>query len=310
MVTARAADAGGVRSGAPERLLGGVVPPILTPFGERGEVDEGSLRSLATYLVGAEVEGLYVCGTTGEFPLLTGAERRRILEVVVEEVGGRIPVYAHVGAAGTAETVELARHAVSVGVDGVGAITPYFFRYDDDALRRHYLALAEAVAPLPVYLYNLPLFANNTVSPELADELYRRASNIVGLKDSSGDVEVLRAHRAVSPGRRVSLLSGTDGLNLAALELGCDGMISGNANPAPEPFVELVRACRAGDGAGAEEAQRRIDVVRAALSNGARLSDFKAVLVARGVLRTAVVRAPQPAAGDGAQLLAALTSTT
>src|SRR5688572_20686135 len=108
MVTERMADAGVAGSGAGPRLLGGVVPPILTPFDVGGEVDEGSLRSLASFLLGSGVEGLYVCGTTGEFPLLTREERRRVLEVVLDEVGGRIPVYAHVGAAGTAETVELA----------------------------------------------------------------------------------------------------------------------------------------------------------------------------------------------------------
>jgi len=125
----------------------------------------------------------------------------------------------------------------------------------------------------------------------------------VGLKDSSGDLDVLRAHRAVSPGRTVSLLSGTDGLNLAALQLGSDGMISGNANPVPEPFVALVRAWRAGDAGAVLAAQGQIDAARSALANGARLADFKAVLVARGVLRCAAVRAPHPPARDGRQLL-------
>lgn len=294
------------RCAVSEARLAGVVAPILTPFTGSGEVDEPSLRSLAAFLLDSGVDGLYVCGTTGEFPLLTMDERRRILEVVLDEVRGRIPVFAHAGAAGTVETVALARHAAAVGADGVGAITPYFFPYDDGALRRHYLALAEAVTPLPVYLYNLPDFAINAVSPELADELYRGAPNIVGLKDSSGDLDILRAHRAVSPGRRISLLSGTDGLNLPALQLGCDGMIAGNANAVPEPFVALNRAWQAGDAAGALAAQRQIDLVRTMLANGARLADFKAVLVARGIIRTAAVRAPQPPARDGGELLATL----
>ncbi len=289
------------------RLLQGVVPPLVTPFTAEGEVDHDSLRRLCNFLIEAGVDGLYVCGTTGEFPLLSADERCAIVTTVVEAAGGRVPVYAHVGAAGTRETMALARHAAAVGADGVGAITPYFYAYSNDDVRRHYLALAEAVTPLPVYLYSLPSCAGNAISPSLAEDLYREAFNIVGLKDSSGDLALLRAHRAVQvPGKSISLLSGTDGLNLAALELGCDGMVSGNANAVPEPFVALWRAWRAGDGAAARVAQAQVDAVRATFCNGARLADFKAVLVERGVLRTSVVRAPQPPPGDSRALVAAL----
>ncbi len=289
------------------RLLHGVVPPLVTPLTVDGEVDHDSLRRLCAFLIDSGVDGLYPCGTTGEFPLLSVDERRAIVTTVVEAAGGRVPVYAHVGAAGTRETMALARHAAAVGADGVGAITPYFYAYSDDDVRRYYLALAEAVAPLPVYLYSLPSCAGNAISPSLAEDLYREAFNIVGLKDSSGDLALLRAHRAVQvPGRSISLLSGTDGLNLAALELGCDGMVSGNANAVPEPFVALWRAWRAGDRAAAQVAQAQIDAVRAALRSGARLADFKAVLVERGILRTSLVRAPQPPPGDSRALVAAL----
>jgi 4-hydroxy-tetrahydrodipicolinate synthase len=291
------------------RLLSGVVPPLVTPFTAAGEIDTDSLRRLCDYLIESGVDGLYPGGTTGEFPLLTADERRQVAETVVDAAAGRVPVFVHVGAASTRETIALARHAIAAGADGVGAITPYFYAYGDDDLRAHYLALAEAVAPRPVYLYNLPSFARNTVSPALAADLYRRAPNIVGLKDSTGDLGVLRAQRAVrAPGRAVSLLSGTDGLNLAALQMGCDGMISGNANAAPAPFVALLRAWRAGDVARAAAAQTEIDAVRDTLGGGARLADFKAVLVARGILSTAVVRAPHPGAGDGAALLAQIES--
>ncbi|MBI3973390.1 MAG: dihydrodipicolinate synthase family protein [Chloroflexi bacterium] len=289
------------------RYLRGVVPPLVTPFTSDGEVDCASLRRLCEFLIVAGVDGLYPCGTTGEFPLLSLDERRAVVETVVEAAAGRVPVFAHVGTASTREAVELARHAAAAGADGIGALTPYFYAYGDDDLARYYLELAEAIAPLPVYLYSLPSFARNTVSPELAAQLYRRAPNVVGLKDSSGDLDVLRAHRAVQvPGKAVSLLSGTDGLNLAALELGCDGMISGNANAAPEPFVALWRAWQSSNSVAARAAQAQIDAVRTVFANGARLADLKAVLVEHGILSTAVVRAPQPSAGDGGRLVSAL----
>ena len=129
--------------------------------------------------------------------------------------------------------------------------------------------------------------------------------NIVGIKDSSGTLASLQSFCAL-PG--FSVLSGSDGLNLAALLAGCAGMISGNANAAPEPFIELWRAQQAGDLVAAELAQEKIDAVRRVLADGAHLADFKAVLVARGVLRSPAVRAPLAAAGEGHDLWATIHS--
>lgn len=288
-----------------EARLYGVVPPLVTPFADDNatKVDHTALAALCEFLIESRVHGLYPCGTTGENALLLAEERMAIAETVISAARGRVPVFVHVGAAGTAETVLLARHAIAHGADGIGAITPYYYAYAEEDLRCHYQALAEAATPCPVYLYNLPSYARNAVSLTLADTLRQDAANIIGIKDSSGDLEALRAFRALP---NFSVLSGSDGRNLAALELGCDGMISGNANAVPEPFVALWNAWQAGDTAGTTEAQRRIDVARMLLSNGARLADFKAVLVARGILSCAAVRAPHPPAEDGRRLLSAL----
>jgi dihydrodipicolinate synthase/N-acetylneuraminate lyase len=296
--------------GAPaagQRLLSGVVPPLVTPFTDDGAVDHVSLRNLCQDLLVRGVHGLFPCGTTGEFVLLTDAERRAIAETVIEATEGRVPVYVQIGAAGTAQALELARHARAVGADGVAAITPYFHAYTDVALRRHFAALAEAVSPLPLYLYNLPACARNGISSSLAADLQRDVPNIVGVKDSSGDLANLRSFCAL-PG--FSVMSGADGLGLAALQAGCAGMVSGNANAAPEPFVDLWRASQAGDAAAAQAAQARIDAVRQVLADGRSIANFKAVLVARGVLRSAAVRAPQEAGDDGRRLLAEITALT
>ncbi len=295
-------------TGQPKRdptLLCGVVPPMVTPFTADGELDHRSLRALCRYLIDAGVHALYPCGTTGEFVLLSDGERRAVAETVVEEVQGRIPVFVHVGAAGTRETVALAHHAASIGASGVAAVAPYFYAYTDDDLRRHYLALAEAVAPLPVYLYNLPAHARNRLSVDLASELHGAAPNIVGIKDSSGDLAALSA---LCTQTGLSVLSGTDGLNLAALRAGCAGMVSGNAGAVPGPFVALWNAWIDSDDRAAQRAQAEIDAVCLILDHGARLADFKAVLVERGVLRSAAVRAPHPPARNGRSLQAALCS--
>lgn len=287
----------------PHRLLSGVVPPIVTPFTDDYAVDHASLRALCQHLIDAGVDGLYLGGTTGEFVLLTERERREVAETVVDAAAGRVPVFVQVGAATTAETIALARHAAGCGADGIGVITPYFYAYGDEELRRHFLAVAEAVDPLPVYLYNLPSHARNAISPVLAGDLFERAPTIVGIKDSSGDLQQLRDLRALGS---QSILSGTDGMNLAALRLGCDGMISGNANAVPEPFVTLVRRWRAGEGRAAEMAQARIDAVRSVLFGAAGIANFKAVLVRQGILRTAAVRPPLAPAEEGVHLLTRL----
>ncbi len=289
---------------AGRRLLSGVVPPIVTPFLADLTVDHDALAALCRYQIDAGVDGLYPCGTTGEFALLTADERRAVAETVVTAAAGNVPVYIQVGATTTAETIILARHAAACGADGVAVITPYYYAYDDEALRRHYLTVAEAIAPLPLYLYNLPARAGNAISPALAGQLFAEAPNIVGMKDSGGNADTLRQFRALG---RQSILSGADGMNLLALRMGCDGMIPGNANADPAPFVSLYRSWRGGDEAGAVAGQARIDAVRRHMAGRAGIANFKAVLVARGVLRTAAVRPPlAPSTVDGAALLARL----
>ncbi len=275
----------------PRRLLSGVVPPLVTPFDRHGEVDRSSLAALCDYLIAAGVHGLYPCGSFGECALLTTREREAVAKTTIQAAAGRVPVYVHVGAASTAETVALARHAAAAGADGVGAVTPYYYTYTDDDLRRHYLQLAEAVAPLPVYLYSLPSHAHHVISATLADDLSRRADNIVGIKDSGGSADSLRELRAIP---NFSVISGIDGLALTGLRLGCDGMVAGNANAAPGVFVALWNAWYAGDVDAAQRAQERIEAVRVFLAAGPRFARFKEVLGQRGVLRTAVVRDPQP----------------
>ncbi|MCL4541310.1 MAG: dihydrodipicolinate synthase family protein [Chloroflexi bacterium] len=287
------------------RKLGGLVPPLVTPFTATGALDGESLSDLCQFLIEAGVDGLFPCGTTGEFVFLSSEERRAITECVLEIVAGKVPVVVQTGCAATAETIALSEHAATHGADGVAVITPYFYRYTNDELYEHFVAVARAVAPLPLYLYNLPAYAGNRLTPVLAYRLYQEAPNIVGAKDSSGDIEGIAALRQVTPG---PLLSGADGLNLAALRLGCDGMISGNANAVPEPFVALMRAWRLGDAPAAEEAQRRINSVRTLLSSAAAIGNFKSVLVARGVLRSETVRAPQSQGRNGVELLNLLKS--
>jgi 4-hydroxy-tetrahydrodipicolinate synthase len=172
----------------PDNPFYGLVCPILTPFDENGQIDASAARKLVDFLVEQEVDGLMPGGTTGEGMLLTIEERKRLAEIVVEQAAGRTKVIVHTGCISTAETVELSVHARQVGADAVSVITPYFYAFNDEALFKHYLAVAEAVPDTPISLYCYPDNAKQMISTELVCRLRRAAPNILAIKFSSVDL--------------------------------------------------------------------------------------------------------------------------
>ncbi len=277
----------------------GVIVPILTPFAKGGEaLDEGALRDHARWLAGKGVHGIMPCGTTGEGPLLSTAERRRVLEVVVEAVGARVPVMAHVGAPSTRETVELARHAQATGAAAVSVVTPYYFCLSDAALLEHYCRVAGAVPDMPVFLYSIPQNAGNRLTPALGGAIVERCPNVAGIKDSAGDLKALLAFTGLKGGR-FQVVCGNDSLVLDALEGGACGSVSGNANVCPEVLVELFEAFWRGDRAQARYWQERLHQVRHFLGGSESFSLMKRGVGLRG-LRGGSVRPPLLEASDEA----------
>lgn len=275
--------------------LRGVVVPLLAPTSENGiGVDEEALRTHVTWLIDKGVHGLMPCGTTGEGPLLTTAERRYVLEKVVEAAAHRVAVIAHVGVASTSETIDLARHARDVGADAISAVTPYYFRLPEQALVAHYCRLAEAVPDLPVFLYNIPQCTGNSLTRAAVEAIVARCPNVVGIKDSSGDLSSLLGFVGVNGGD-FRVVCGSDGLLLQALQAGACAGVSGNANVFPEVVVELFRAFWQGDMEGARRQQSLLDVARRAMGDGADLALLKAMLEARG-FASGPVRSPLPPA--------------
>ncbi len=275
----------------------GVIPPIFTPFTKGGErVDEGALRAHVHWLIEKGVHGLMPCGTTGECALLSGAERRRVLEVVVEVAGHRLPVIAHVGAASTHETIELARHAQACGAEAISVVTPYYFRLADEALIAHYCRVAEAVAAMPVFLYNIPQNTGNVLSPAVAAAIAARCPNVAGIKDSAGKLATLLAFTRLN-GRRFQVVCGSDALVLRALQGGACASVSGNANVFPEVVTAVFEAFWQGDRERARRCQARLDQVRRILSRSDSFSLMKRALELRGV-KGGSVRPPLLEASD------------
>lgn len=273
----------------------GLIVPLLTPLSADGEhVDERALQAHVEWLIGKGAHGLMPCGTTGEGPLLTTAERKTLTEIVVDAAQGRVPVIAHVGAITTQETVELAEHAAAAGVAAMSAITPYYFALSEAALIEHFCRVAAAAPDLPMFLYNLPARAGNHVTRAGAEAVIARCPNVVGIKDSSGDLATLSSFMGLSDGR-FQVTCGSDALLLRGLQAGAIAGVSGNANVFPEVLVGLFEAFWRGDAAEAARQQAALDLIRATLQDGRHLGLYKYILELRG-LRSGGVRPPLPAA--------------
>lgn len=259
--------------------LHGVVPPTVTAFHEDESLDVETTAAHARFVVDGGAHGVFPLGTNGEFALLTGDERQRVVEAVVDEIDGDVPVIAGVGAPSTHETVQHAEHAEAVGADGIVAVTPYYYPIDHEAAVTHYERVAGAV-DLPVYVYHIPSKTGNSLSLETIAEL-ASIENLAGIKDSSKDVPWLG--QAIDANPDLTFLSGSDSLLFPGLEIGCTGMVSAVANVFPELVVDLYDAYDAGDEERARELQSQVYDVRDALKRGgAYMSGVKTALRIRG----------------------------
>jgi 4-hydroxy-tetrahydrodipicolinate synthase len=268
----------------------GVIVPPITPFDEQGKIDKTAVKRLVDFLIERGIQGLFPGGTTGEGPLLSISERRQLAEAFVDAAEGRVPVIIHTGAITTAATLELTRHAQICGAQAAAMIPPYFYHHSDEALLEHFERIATHVPDFPLYLYNNPAVAGNNISLGLATRLVERCPNIIGMKDSSTSLETLFALSSLRNGD-FNTASGNDGQILMGIAMGFDACVSGNANVVPELVVALYCAAAEGNLETARELQRKVDLVRRILEDGANLSLFKAILAQRG-LAVGAVRAP------------------
>ena len=268
----------------------GVITALVTPFDDRGRVDEEALQRLVEFQIRAGVHGLNPCGTTGEGALLTLEERQQVAEITVRAARGRVPVMVQTGTPSTEATIALTRHAQTIGADAATIVSPFYYRLGDEALVQHYAQIAASVPGFPLFLYNIPQLTGNNLTPAIVEAIAERCPNVIGLKDSSGNLSQVIDSASVRGGH-FKVAVGSDGLILPALVTGIPASISGNANAVPELFVELFQAYWRGDWAGAQSAQARIQHVRRILKDGGDLSLFKAVLERRG-LRVGGVRPP------------------
>jgi 4-hydroxy-tetrahydrodipicolinate synthase len=233
----------------------GVGTALVTPFTKTGALDEAAVRRLARRQVDAGVHVLVPCGTTGETPTLSPAERRRIVEIVVEEAKGRSLVLAGAGGYDTREVIHAAQEMGKAGAHGLLSVTPYYNKPTPEGLYQHYKAIAESTA-LPIVLYNVPGRTGCNIDPATLARL-ATIKNIVGVKEASGNMtQMAEVLRAVPDDFLV--LSGDDALTLPLMAIGGRGIISVASNEVPAEMVQMVEAAERGDFATARRWHQKL----------------------------------------------------
>ena len=260
--------------------LRGILTALATPFAADGSVDRPLLRALVDRSIEGGVHGVVACGSTGEFSALSGDERRLVVETVVDQVAGRVPVIAQTGAASTAEAVALSRHAQSAGVDVIMAVTPYYEALSLDETLAYLRTVATSV-DVPVMLYNLPAATGVDLHPDTVGALAREIDNIRYIKNTTLDLSqaatLIHHHGDV-----LSTFVGWDSLTLAALVEGAAGVMAGTANIVPAELVAVYDAVHRGDLTEARRVWNRIHPLIDSIMSEPFVAAVKAALVAVG----------------------------
>jgi 4-hydroxy-tetrahydrodipicolinate synthase len=259
----------------------GIIPPVATPMKANEDLDLPRLRWFLDHLIGSGVHGVFVLGTNSEFYALDEKEKQEVVATAVAHVNKRVPVYAGTGAETTREAVRLTRMAEREGADGVSVITPYFVNPTQQEIFDHYRRIAENTS-LPVVLYNNPGTCGGVKIDVDTVARLAQVPNILGVKDSSGDLQNTNEFIRVVP-ERFSVLMGRDTLIYPALLFGARGAVPATANIAPALLVEIYESFQRGDQAASKAAQLRLNPLRLSLALGTAPGAVKAALAMMGL---------------------------
>ncbi|NCB53203.1 MAG: dihydrodipicolinate synthase family protein, partial [Clostridia bacterium] len=238
------------------KLVKGIIAAMVTSMNEDESLNESEIRNQVRRHITAGANGVFCLGTNGEAYILSEEEKCRIISIVVDEVDGRVPVYAGTGCPGTADTIRLSQKAKELGANVLSVISPYFAAISQQEIINHYTELASSV-DMPIVMYNMPARTGNNIAPETVEKL-SRISNIVGIKDSSGNFDNMLQYIERTDRKTFSVLSGSDSLILWVLLAGGDGGITAVANIYPETMVSIYQNFIKGDVAAAKAAQDSI----------------------------------------------------
>ena len=233
----------------------GVGTALVTPFTSSGDLDEKAVRRLGRRQVDAGIHFVVPCGTTGENPTLTLQERVRIVEILVDEAGGQVPVLAGAGGYDTREIIHLASEMLRAGASGLLSVAPYYNKPTQEGLYQHFRAIADST-PLPIVLYNVPSRTGVNIEPSTVARL-AALPNIVGVKEASGNITQMCEICHIVPSEFI-VLSGDDAITLPLMAIGGRGVISVASNQVPAEMVQMVEAAEHGDFSAARAMHDRL----------------------------------------------------
>ncbi len=266
-----------------QKNIRGIICANLTPFTKGGkEIDHPKLHKLIQFLQEKGVHGLFVGGTTGEGLVMSIEERKELLESVLKCVNKKVMVIAHTGTFDLRSTIDLTAHAVEKGAYGVGIVAPGYYYYDDEALYKYYSAIASEFPNCPILLYNIPSCARNFLSNALIIKLAQKHKNIVGIKDSTGNMVNLSELLIRKP-TAFTVINGVDEYGYQAFLSGVQAAVSGTANVAPEIYLGVYENAMKRKLPEAWIYQSQLTKLCEVLQYGRNLAIFKQALKLRGV---------------------------
>lgn len=258
----------------------GLITALVTPFSEDGSINIPATEKLINRLIEDGVDGLFILGTNGEFHVMSNEEKIQFANIVVKIVDNRVPVIAGAGMNSTEATIELSQNLEKSGVDALSIITPYLLKLTTDELFFHFSKVAESTK-LPVLLYNIPKNTGNSISPELVLKL-ASIENIVGIKDSSGNINNIKDYIDSTQGLEFSVFSGSDSLILDALKYGAMGAVAATSNVITKTDKAIFDLFYAGELEAAARMQESINEFRRILKFATVPAVLKHALALRG----------------------------
>ncbi|MGG7059287.1 4-hydroxy-tetrahydrodipicolinate synthase [Clostridium nigeriense] len=259
----------------------GLICAMITPLDENQNINPKATCELIDYLINKGVSGLFILGTNGECHVLTDDEKVEFAKIVVKHTNNRVPVFVGTGGNSTREVINLSKRMEEIGASALSIITPYFVPPTQKELIAHYKAIAEAVN-LPIMMYNMPGKTGINIEPESVREL-AKVKNIVGIKDSSGKLDNMKAYLEVTKGEDFSVFSGSDSLILDILKAGGHGAVAATANFLAGIDIAIYDNFIKGDLEAAQKAQDSIEELRRILKLGTIPSVIKKAVVLNGI---------------------------
>lgn len=259
----------------------GIICAMITPLDEKQNINSQATCELVDYLIDRGVYGLFILGTNGECHVLTDDEKVEFAKIVIEHTNNRVPVFVGTGGNSTREVISLSKRMEAIGASALSIITPYFVPPTQQELILHYKTVAESVS-LPIMMYNMPGKTGINIEPESVREL-SKVKNIVGIKDSGGKLDNMKAYIEVTKGEDFGVFSGSDSLILDILKAGGQGAVAATANFLTEVDVAIYNNFIKGDLEAAQKAQDSIEELRRILKLGTIPSVIKKTVVLNGI---------------------------